>query len=209
MNMEGIKDFNERMKKLKEEEGWEHTGDRIEIDDFFPDFEEDINKTIMGLFLDNLTLPRKTDGKLITFAIIITPEGNNIAIRHYGVIENAIKNIKKGDGLRVTYLGKQDKKSGEGYYHNFKVGIKKFEPDTPTENVGETQAPTLADNDDPEAETMIEHYSALIKQEKGNLVDDELDNMIIKYAESDPDLSELEVSRVKAQLALNIKKRKN
>lgn len=203
--MEGIQNLKERMEQLGEEEGWESKGDRIDIDEFYPDFEKDLDKSVVGLFIDNITLPRKKDGKPLHFAIILTPENKYIAIRHYDLVKNGIKNVKKGDGLRVTYLGQQDKKKEDGWYHNFKVEVKKFEADPLPE---EPQTPTLADNDDPEAQNTIENYITIIKENDPYIPEKDLDQAIVRMAETDPDLSDVERSRVKAQVAVNIKKRK-
>ena len=121
----------------------------------------------------------------------------------------ALEKVKKGDGVRVTYEGLEKKKTGDGSYRNFKVGIKKFEPDP--EPIPQKESPTLADNDDPEAVATIGLFNDIINSNpktKG-LAGDARSKEIIRLAENDEDMDEQSVARVIKQLAADAKKAQN
>jgi hypothetical protein len=62
----------------------------------------------------------------------------------------------------------------------------------------------LADTDDREAQNTIENYEDIYKS--NNHGNEPKPQDIINMADSDPDLSDVELSRIKVQLAYNIKK---
>ncbi|MDH7506226.1 MAG: hypothetical protein QHH15_00360 [Candidatus Thermoplasmatota archaeon] len=201
-----IPDEKERMKMLKDEEGWKAGDERIEFDEFFPDFNKDIGKTILGLYVGLVHLKRKKDGKLFDAYIIKTNEKNKdgsyrtVAIKDYYIVAKELNKAKVGDGVKITYEGRKDKEKEEGFYHSFIVMRKLFEPD---EKIAE-QPKTLVDNDDPEAMTMIEHYKELFKSKNHNK-EPTATNIIMEMAH-DKDLTSEEQTRIKKQLAEMIKR---
>lgn len=196
----------ERMKMLEDGEGWISGESRIEFDEFFPDFNEDVGRTILGLFVGRVHLKRKKDGKLFDAFVIKTNEKNEdgsnltVAIKDYYIVEKELGKAKVGDGVKITYEGKKDKEKEEGFYHSFIVQRKLFEPD---EKIAE-QPKTLVDNDDPEAVNMIEHYRELFKSKNYN-EEPKASNIIIEM-QHDKDLTSEEQSRIKKQLAEMIKR---
>jgi len=202
----GIDNIEERFKQLKTDEGWDFPGESIEFDEMFPDYDKDEGRTVEGIFLELVHRKRKKDNKPIDFFVILTEDGKVIAIRDFALIVNSLEKVKKGDGVRVTYEGLEKKKTGDGSYRNFKVGIKKFEPDP--EPTPQKESPTLADNDDPEAVATIGLFNDIINSNpktKG-LQGDERSKEIIRLAENDEDMDEKSVARVIKQLAADAKK---
>lgn len=62
----------------------------------------------------------------------------------------------------------------------------------------------MADGDDPEAQNTINNYEEIFKENNHDIKPETTD--IIHLAETDPELNEMELSRIKAQLARNIKR---
>lgn len=205
----GIKDIDERFKRLKDEEGWELPEDQLEFDEMFPDYDKDEGRTIEGIFLEVANRNRKSDGKPIKFFIIITEDRKIIAVRDFALIVKALEKVKQGDGVRITYVGLEKKKTGDGNYRNFKVGIKKFEPD-PEPEPEPKEAPTLADNDDQEAVATIGLFNDIINSnpKTKDLTGDERSKEVIRLANEDPDLDEKAIARIIKQLAVESRKTK-
>jgi hypothetical protein len=205
----GIKDIDKRFKQLKIDEGWDYPGDSWDFDEMFPDYDKDEGRTVEGIFLELVHRKRKKDNKPIDFYVIITEAEEIIAIRDFALIVTGLDNVKKGDGVRVTYKGLEKKKTGDGSYRNFQVGVKKFEPDP--EPTPQTETNTLADNDDPEAVATIGLFNDIINSNfktKG-LTGDARSKEIIRLAEQDDDMDEQSVARVIKQLAADAKKAQN
>lgn len=195
-----IPNEKERFKQLHNDEGWEQSTDMIEITDFFPDFKKDIGKTLLGLFLTVVHLKRKKDGKPFDAYLIKTEKNAVIAIKAYFIVKRELDKAKLGDGVSIKYEGKKDKEAEEGFYHSFKVMLKKFEPDKKLAN----QQNTLVENDDPEAVTMIEHYKELYKDK--NYGEEPTAKNIITEMKHDKELSNEDQIRIKKQLAEIVKR---
>lgn len=202
--MYNIPNEEERFKQLHEDDGWEASSDMIEITDFFPDFKKDIGKTILGLFLTVVHLKRKKDGKPFDAYLIKTEKKAVIAIKAYVIVKKELDKAKLGDGVSITYEGKKDKETEEGFYHSFKVMLKKFEPDK-TVNEEFNEENTLVENDDLEAMNMIEHYKELYRDK--NYGDEPTANNVISEMNHDKELSNEDKVRIKKQLVEMIKRK--
>lgn len=196
-----IPDEKERFKQIKNDEGWEQSSEMIEITDFWPNFEKDKGKTLLGLFLSVVHLKRKKDGKPFDAYLIKTERKAVIAVKDYFIIKRELDKAKLGDGVKITYEGKVDKEKEEGFYHSFKVMLKKFEPD----NESMIQGNTLVENDDPEAMNMIEHYKELYKHK--NYDTEPNARNIITEMNNDEELSQEDKLRIKKQLAEMVKRK--
>jgi hypothetical protein len=204
-----IPNEKERMEALNENEGWEKGGD-TDFDDFFPDYEKDVGRTIVGLFIQQRTVHRVKDGKPFGIYIIktneIIPDGERkgqnlrLAIRDYHIIRKELDKAKFGDGIKVTYEGRKDKEKGSGFYHSFIVQRKIFEPD---QKLAE-QPKTLVENDDPESINMIDHYKELYKDK--NYGNEPTAKNILAEMNHDSDLTEEDKVRIKKQLAEMVKR---
>lgn len=198
-----IPNLQTRLDAVNTDEGWDEESE-YEFDSFYPDYEKDVNQTLRGIFVKKITgLISKQSGRKFDVFVIYTTEHKVVAIRNFDLIAKGLATVKKGDGVRVTYLGFKAKKSGTGGYHEFKVGLKKFEQDpSPEEKL--QNAKTLADADDPEARNQIGNYIEIYKSQ--NFSNDPKPEDIIHLAETDPDLGDTDLSRIKAQLARDLKK---
>jgi hypothetical protein len=180
----GIGDLDKKLKELENDEGWETSGDQLSFDHFFPDFEKDIGNTLTALFLElRKGLKSQASGKSFDAFVFIDTSKTIVAIKNYSVIYKGLEGIKRGDGVKIKYLGKQEpKKAGGNAYHNFEISIKKFEPDAPKPELKKD-----SDVDDSEALAMIESYQNEFKKEHVNRTPSaqELKTMM----ETDPDMA--------------------
>lgn len=119
-----------------------------------------------------------------------------------------------GSKLKIIYKG--EKKNADPKKKPFKLfdieaflapSHPKFKEYTEAAESEEPKTPNkseLADADDSEAQNTIENYEDIYKSNNHGKEPTAQD--IINLAETDPDLSEVELSRIKVQLAHNIKK---
>jgi hypothetical protein len=145
--------------------------------------------------------PNAVDGKLIVYGT----EG----------INNQLEDELIGCKIEITYKGTQptkDPKKRPFKLCDIRVFLKPSHPKFKeyTEAAKDNEEPKspgkaeLADTDDSEAQNTIENYQDIYKS--NNRGNEPKPQDIINMAESDPDLTDVELSRIKIQLARNIKK---
>jgi hypothetical protein len=138
-------------------------------------------------------------------------------------LNGALEDVLIGKMVRIIYKG--ERPSSDKMKKPFKVfqiqaflapsdPLYKKYSDVETEDGESTPSPSnepkipgkaeLADADDSDAQNTIENYEDIFKSDNFNKKATPQD--IINLAETDPDLDEVDLSRVKAQLARNIKK---
>ena len=145
--------------------------------------------------------PNAVDGKIIVYGT----EG----------INNQLEDELIGCKLKITYRGTQP--TADPKKRPFKIyDIEAFlTPSHPkfkeymeyANDIEEPKSPgkaELADADDSEAQNTIENYEDIYKSNNHGKEPKPQD--IINMAESDPDLTDVELSRIKVQLAHNMKK---
>ena len=124
---------------------------------------------------------------------------------------------KKMDGIPIgeyevgiIYQGEKPSQPPKKPFKLFQVHKRKLDATdgaTPPAPSGELKSPgkaELADADDSDAQNTIENYEDIYKS--NNFGEKPTAQDIINLAETDPDLDQVDLSRVKAQLARNIKK---
>ena len=145
--------------------------------------------------------PQAVDGKIIVYGT----EG----------INNQLEDELIGCDIKITYQGTQptaDPKKKPFKIYDIEVFMAPSHPKFKeyTEYGSETEEPKspgkaeLADADDREAQNTIENYEDIYKSNNHGKEPKPQD--IINMAESDPDLSDVELSRIKVQLVHNMKK---
>jgi hypothetical protein len=145
--------------------------------------------------------PNAVDGKIIVYGT----EG----------INNQLEDELIGSKMKITYQGTQptaDPKKRPFKLYDIEVFMAPSHPkfNEYTEYAKDIEDPKtpgkseMADSDDSEAQNTIENYEDIYKSNNHNKEPKPQD--IINMAETDPDLSDTELSRIKIQLARNIKK---
>lgn len=109
--------------------------------------------------------------------------------------------VTLGWEVRIVYQGEGPATPPHKPLKCFKVYRRPPLQDTTTGAAGEDEpGPSLVEGEDREAINTIEHYRKLLAEQ--NMMD--TPEAIVKMAESDPDLEELDLSRLKAQLAREV-----
>ena len=142
--------------------------------------------------------PQAVDGKLVVYGT----EG----------INNQLEDELIGCKLKITFKGTQptaDPKKKAFKIYDIEAFIAPSHPkyNEYTNETKESKSPgkaQLADADDREAQNTIENYEDIYKS--NNHEKEPKPQDIINIAETDPNLSDVKLSRIKVQLAHNIKK---
>ncbi len=146
------------------------------------------------------THPQAIDGKIIVYGT----EG----------INSQLEDELIGCEIKITYKGTQptaDPKKRPFKIYDIEAFLTpshpKFKEYTEYDDEEEPKGPgksELADVDDSEAQNTIENYADIYKSNNNGKEPKPQD--IINMAESDPDLTDVELSKIKVQLAHNMKK---
>lgn len=218
---EDVKRFSAFLDELENMDGWEiHSHS---ISDFWSP--KDVGDEVKGIFLEKRKFQGKyknqNDGSFCSF-LLLTKNGI-VGVREHTTLEEELDDLVKGEMLWITYMGEAESPSTGNTYKKYFIrrknlnltgdftsaaDIKKTEnsqareepPDQGREDQ-QKDVQSLNKNDDPESLAMIEHYKELLKDQHKPIND----KSVVKMAESDPDLTPEDRTRIKVQVVELVK----
>lgn len=138
-----------------------------------------------------------------TFHTLELETGETRDILGTTILDPLMEQVPLGWEVRIVYQGAKKPIPPHQGLKLFDVFRRPANEDRESGAAGEDEhpsGPTLMEGEDREAVNTIEHYRKVLKDQNR----EDTPNAIIKIAESDPDLEELHLSRLKAQLAREV-----
>lgn len=136
-----------------------------------------------------------------TFHTLELETGETRDILGTTILDPLMEQVPLGWEVRIVYQGAKKPIPPHQGLKLFDVFRRPANEDRESGAAGEDEpGPSLVEGEDREAINTIEHYRKLLAEQ--NMMD--TPEAIVKMAESDPDLEELDLSRLKAQLAREV-----
>lgn len=212
---EDVKRFSAFLDELENMDGWEiHSHN---ISDFWKPLE--VGDEVKGIFLEK----REFQGKRGPFcSFLLLTKNGIVGVREHTTMEEELDDLVKGEMLWITYMGEAESPTTGNTYKKYFIrrknlnlkgdftsaaDIKKTEKPQAREEAREQgvdqkkDVQSLNKNDDPESLAMIEHYKELLKDQHKPIND----RSVVKMAESDPDLTPEDRTRIKVQVVELVK----
>ena len=140
-----------------------------------------------------------------TFYILRLETGETRDVLGTTLLDVMMDQISIGWEVRIVYQGENKPIPPHQGLKLFDVYKRPADLDTTTGAAGEDEPEQsgagLVDKDDPEAKNMIEHYENMLRNQNRVVTPE----AVIQIAESDPDREATDLSRLKVQLARNLK----